>query len=393
MAIEREAIIVVDLGYGDAGKGGVVDYLTRARGAHTVVRFNGGGQAAHTVVTPDGRRHTFAQFGSGSFVPGVATFLSRSMLVDPLALLREAEGLAAVGVPDALDRLAIDREALVVTPLHAALNRLRELARGDGCHGSCGLGIGETMAAALACPADAVRAGDVAEPAVIRRKLARLRDRCLTALGEFAPRLPDAPAARRELATLRDPALGELCAGLYREVAGRVALVDAAHLRRLLARPGAVVFEGAQGVLLDEWHGFHPYTTWSTTTFANAEALLADADHAGATTRLGVLRVYATRHGPGPFVTEDAALAAALPEPHNPTNPWRRAMRWPSPARSTAWPSPTSTGWPTCPSGASATPIATRGRPTTWTAISRTPAGASGRSSRGDPPTWSVRSG
>src|SRR5262245_24772133 len=212
MSTAPEAIIVVDLGYGDAGKGGVVDYLTHARAAHAVVRFNGGGQAAHTVVTPDGRRHTFAQFGSGSFVPGVTTFLSRFMLVDPLALLREAEGLAAVGVPDALDRLAIDREALVVTPLHAALNRLRELARGEGRHGSCGLGIGETMAAALDCPAEAVRAGDLNDPATVRRKLAFLRERCLAALGELASRLSDTEGVRRELSMLRDPAVGEVCA-------------------------------------------------------------------------------------------------------------------------------------------------------------------------------------
>ena len=78
------------------------------------------------------------------------------------------------------------------------------------------------------------------------------------------------------------------------------------YLARLL-RGGPVVFEGAQGVLLDEWRGFHPYTTWSTTTFENAEALLAEA---GATaTRLGVTRTYQTRHGPGPFPTEDPRCA------------------------------------------------------------------------------------
>ena len=71
------------------------------------------------------------------------------------------------------------------------------------------------------------------------------------------------------------------------------------------------MFEGAQGVLLDEWHGFHPYTTWSTTTFANAETLLAEAGMAGAAQRLGVLRTTTTRHGPGPLVTEDAVYQLA----------------------------------------------------------------------------------
>ncbi|MGH3240728.1 MAG: adenylosuccinate synthetase, partial [Spirillospora sp.] len=86
-----------------------------------------------------------------------------------------------------------------------------------------------------------------------------------------------------------------------------------------------VVFEGAQGVLLDEWHGFHPYTTWSTTTFANAETLLEEAG--ASATRLGVLRAYATRHGPGPFVTEDPALTADLPDPHNTAGRWQGAFR------------------------------------------------------------------
>jgi adenylosuccinate synthase len=80
-------------------------------------------------------------------------------------------------------------------------------------------------------------------------------------------------------------------------------------------------------VLLDEWRGFHPYTTWSTTTFHNAATLLAEAGHTGPVTRLGLLRAYATRHGAGPFVTEDQALSACLPEPHNRTNPWQQAFR------------------------------------------------------------------
>ena len=133
-------VIVVDLGYGDAGKGTVVDWLCARRGAaprvpRTVVRFNGGAQAAHNVVTPDGRHHTFAQFGSGMFTPGVRTHLSRFMLVDPLALASEAAHLADVGVPDALDRLSVHRDALLSTPFHRAANRARERARRAARHG------------------------------------------------------------------------------------------------------------------------------------------------------------------------------------------------------------------------------------------------------------------
>src|SRR5262245_62300875 len=114
--------LVAGLGYGDEGKGSIVDFLARqprpGTRAGLVVRFNGGAQAAHNVVTEDGRHHTFAQFGSGTFTPGVRTHLSQHVLVDPLALVTEAEHLASLGVPDALDRLTVDREALVTTPYH-----------------------------------------------------------------------------------------------------------------------------------------------------------------------------------------------------------------------------------------------------------------------------------
>ena len=95
----------------------------------------------------------------------------------------------------------------------------------------------------------------------------------------------------------------------------------------LLQQPGTIIFEGAQGILLDEWYGFHPYTTWSTTTFKNAEQLLAEQSYAAEVTRIGVMRAYATRHGPGPFVTEDAQLSLALPDAHNGHNLWQRQFR------------------------------------------------------------------
>lgn len=298
-------VIVADLGYGDAGKGTVVDWLCRVGAFRAVVRFNGGAQAAHNVVTPDGRHHTFAQFGSGSFTPGVRTHLSRFMLVDPLALAAEADHLASVGVPDALDRLTADADALLTTPYHRAANRARELARPPGQrHGSCGIGIGETARYALAHPADAPRAGDCADPRALTRKLVLLRDRL-----EPAGASLDVPPVRDVVAA-------------FAAFAERVALVDGGFLPGLL-RAGRVVFEGAQGVLLDERYGFHPFTTWSTTTFANAETLLAEAG--AAATRLGVVRCYATRHGPGPLVTEDPTLE--LPDPHNRANQWQGPFR------------------------------------------------------------------
>jgi adenylosuccinate synthase len=207
-------------------------------------------------------------------------------------------------VADPFGLVTVDRAALLTTPYHRAANQAREAARGPARHGSCGMGIGETASYALDHPADAPRFGDIAAPRTLRRKLALLRRR-------ITPNLPGLPPVDDVLA-------------VYQAVAARVTLAGDGHLARLLRR-GPVVFEGAQGVLLDEWRGFHPYTTWSTTTFANAETLLAEAGAPGAATRLGVTRTYQTRHGPGPFPTQDPGLPVT--EPHNADGRWQGPFR------------------------------------------------------------------
>jgi adenylosuccinate synthase len=302
--------IVVDLGYGDAGKGSIVDWLCRDGGVATVVRFNGGAQAAHNVETDDGRHHTFSQFGSGTFVPGVRTHLSRFMVIEPLALAAEARHLQAVGIPDALDRLSVSGDALVTTPYHRAANRARERARGAARHGSCGVGVGETVRLALDDPATALHVSDLATFAHSRNRLRAIRDALVDELG------PDVVEGAPPLDTIADT---------FRHFAGVTTIIDdralAGHARR-----GSLVFEGAQGVLLDEWRGFHPYTTWSTTTFDNAVAL-ADEIGLREVHRLGVTRSYQTRHGAGPFVTEDLGLNDSLPERHNRSGAWQGAFR------------------------------------------------------------------
>jgi adenylosuccinate synthase len=322
-----QAILIADLGFGDAGKGSLVDYYVRRHQAHTVIRFNGGAQAAHNVVTPDGRHHTFSQFGSGTFVHGVRTHLSRFMLVDPVALVAEERHLRQACVTDAFERLTIDPEAPVVTPFQRAVNRLRELARGAGRHGSCGMGIGETMADLVADPDQVLRAGDLLNPARSLEKLRRLQD--LKRRQAAALQVPPLPAADQELSLLKDPVAPREFAELFGQVARLVTLTSTAEAA--LGVPGTVVFEGAQGVLLDEWHGFHPYTTWSTTTFVNALALLQESGYPGQIRRIGAMRAYMTRHGPGPFVTEDLELTRDLPDTHNGTNLWQRSFRvgWP----------------------------------------------------------------
>ena len=308
--------IVAGLGFGDEGKGAIVDYLTSTHNRAavdaeiiptTVVKSNGGAQAAHNVISTDGRHHTFSQFGSGT-LNGARTYLSRFMLVEPFALSEEAVHLRTLGIADPFGLMTIDRRALITTPYQRAANRARENARGSARHGSCGMGIGETMRYALAFPEDAVRVADTQNSRTMSRKLERVRDYYEAEFGQL-PVLP----------------IADLVAD-YGRFARALTLVDEDYLPELLAHEH-VVFETAQGVLLDENWGFHPYATYSTTTFDNAETLLSEAGQEGSGKRVGVLRAYGTRHGAGPFPTEDAGLTMSLPDMHNGTGEFQGTFR------------------------------------------------------------------
>jgi adenylosuccinate synthase len=324
---DRHAIVVIDLAFGDCGKGTIVDFLARRHDVHTVVRFNGGPQAGHNVVTPDGRHHTFSQFGSAMFLPGVRTVLTRFMFIEPYAILNEAAHLCAVGVPDALDRLLIDGRCPVITPAHQAANRLREIARGSAAHGTCGAGFGETVQDELSRPEVLLYARELHDRTIVARKLRELCRIKHEELRDLLPSVDSNAKARAAIETIAQPSWIDAAVENYAAVARCTQIVDEATIAAELKRPGTVIYEGAQGVLLDQDCGFHPHTTWSRTTFANAETVLGEIGFSGQISRIGTLRTYFTRHGNGPLVTEDDTLRAKLPEPHNGNDGWQGRFR------------------------------------------------------------------
>jgi adenylosuccinate synthase len=323
---ERKATIVIDLGFGDAGKGTIVDYLSGSSPVATVVRFNGGGQAAHNVVTPDGMHHTFAQFGSGTFVPGVKTHLSRHMLVSIDSLMMEAQHLFSLGQSDCLKRLTIDREAKLVTRFQRAANRIRERSRGLHNHGSCGMGIGETMMLAENRPDLLQTVECIEHGSILVHRLKLLQEHYVHVLKNLCAQLQDDVIIRDDIAFLIDPNSPAREAELLLQYRRHLNLVDVRHMRTVLSE-GDTVFEGAQGVLLDESYGFHPYTTWSTTTSKNALELFRDTAFEGPVRTIGVLRTLHTRHGVGPFVTEEPTLQEMVRDQHNVNGTWQGGFR------------------------------------------------------------------
>lgn len=309
--------IVVGLGFGDEGKGSWVDHLVREQGARYVVRFNGGAQALHHVVTADGREHGFAQFASGSFVPGTKTVLSRFMLVEPEAMLREGELIQKRGVIDPLGAAIVSENAPLIPPANRLMNRIQERFRGGARHGSCGFGIGLTQHDVETLAGDALYVRDLAS-------------------GQALEKLRAATERRfREVEQYRNESTEELINQLltidhhyYEDLFlrwSRVVQVKSDEEIGAILRRSDSVFEGAQGVMLDQGVGFYPFCTRSNCTFQNADQLLDEAGFAGTRERVGLLRGYGTRHGAGPFVTEDPTLSVA--PCHNGENPWQGGFR------------------------------------------------------------------
>lgn len=292
MRVQKTARVVIGAQFGDEGKGRVTDhYATEVGRDGIVIRFNGGAQAGHTVVTPDGSRHVFSHVGSGAFA-GVATFLSRFFVSNPILFLKELESLVAKGVEPTT---YVDPQSPVTTPYDMMINQIVERERGGDRHGSCGVGFGETIERNL-IPAYALTVADLADRSALATKLDRIRR-------EYAParlaRLGFADAFARNADLFRSDAILEHYVEDARRFVEAITVADA----RTATHGRYPLFEGAQGLLLDQDRGFFPHVTRSNTGLRNVLAL---ADELGLE-QLEVTyatRAYSTRHGAGPLPRE-----------------------------------------------------------------------------------------
>jgi adenylosuccinate synthase len=277
-------VAVIGAQWGDEGKGKVVDWL--ASRADVVVRFQGGHNAGHTLVVGN-ETYKLSLLPSG-LVRGKLGIIGNGVVVDPWALLAEIDRVRSQGLSVTPDKLRIAENAPLILPLHGALDRAREAARGAAKIGTTGRGIGPAYEDKVA--RRAIRACDLAEPETLSAKLDELllhHNTLLRGLGAevFA----------------KDALLAQLL-----EVAPRLLpFVEPVweRLDALRASGKRILFEGAQAVMLDVDHGTYPYVTSSNTVAATA-ASGAGVGPSAVGFVLGIAKAYCTRVGSGPFPTE-----------------------------------------------------------------------------------------
>ncbi|KGM36056.1 adenylosuccinate synthetase [Inquilinus limosus] len=317
-----KAYAVIGAGFGDEGKGLVTDHLVARLGADTlVVRFNGGAQAGHTVTLPDGRRHVFSHFGSGSLL-GAPTFLSRFFIANPTLFAAERQRLTALSIAPAV---LIDPRCVVTTPYDMVLNQAMERPRSGSRHGSCGVGIGETVERSLH-PGFRLTVADLADEARVRNRLEAIRRNWVPArLATLRQVMPaaDLGADREVAAFLASDLVVERTMADIAEFLRHVSV--AAEPPGLSGRP--LVLEGAQGLLLDQDLGWFPHVTRSHTGLRNVAALARDW-RLRSIEPIYVSRVYATRHGAGPLPHETAGIPGLRFEDRtNVPHPYQGAIR------------------------------------------------------------------
>jgi adenylosuccinate synthase len=278
-------VVVVGAQWGDEGKGKIVDWLSER--ADIVVRFQGGHNAGHTLVI-DGKTYKLALLPSGVVRKGKLSVIGNGVVVDPWHLVAEIEGIGKLGVDVGPDQLKLAENATLILPLHRELDQLREEAAGGQKIGTTGRGIG---------PAYEDKVG---------RRAIRVQDlRNLANLGPKIDRLlVHHNALRRGLGKpeiSKDSLIDELSA-----IAPKVLpYIDTVWdlLDRARKSGKRILFEGAQGALLDVDHGTYPYVT-SSNTIAGQAAAGSGMGPSSLNYILGLAKAYTTRVGSGPFPTE-----------------------------------------------------------------------------------------
>ncbi len=279
-------VAVVGAQWGDEGKGKIVDWLSSR--ADVVVRFQGGHNAGHTLVI-NGVEYKLSLLPSGVVRANKLSVIGNGVVFDPWAFLREVEAIRSKGVTVTPENLIVAENVALILPIHSAVDKAREEARGASKIGTTGRGIGPAYEDKVA--RRAIRLCDLADEATLKDKVEQLlfhHNAVLRGLGS-----PEVTAAE-----LLEP---------LKEVAPKILPFAAVVWQKLdeMRRAGKrILFEGAQGAMLDVDHGTYPYVTSSNTVAGNAATGSGMGPRAVGYV-LGICKAYTTRVGSGPFPTED----------------------------------------------------------------------------------------
>ena len=280
-------VAVVGAQWGDEGKGKIVDWLSER--ADVVVRFQGGHNAGHTLVI-NSVTYKLSLLPSGILRPGKLSVIGNGVVIDPWALIAEIEKLTKQGVVINRDNLRVAGNATLILPLHSELDKLREAAAGDGKIGTTGRGIGPAYEDKVG--RRAIRVNDLADLSTLSGKI----DRILTHHN----------ALRRGMG--QPEYLAATVMAQLQDVAPKILPFSDAVWAKLddMRRDGKrILFEGAQGILLDIDHGTYPYVT-SSNTVAGQAAAGSGLGPSAVSYVLGICKAYTTRVGSGPFPTEQS---------------------------------------------------------------------------------------
>jgi adenylosuccinate synthase len=279
------SVVIIGTQWGDEGKGKIVDLLTDQ--AKAVVRFQGGHNAGHTLVI-DGVTTVLHLIPSGVLRDNVKCLIGNGVVVSPEALLKEIKQLEGSGIP-ARDRIVISESCPVILPYHIALDQAREIARGNQAIGTTGRGIGPCYEDKVA--RRGIRLGEMMNKTLFAKRLKEVLEYHNFTLEHYFKVEPlDYQKILKEALQQADE---------IRALVGDIPAI----LHEMRAQGDKIMFEGAQGALLDIDHGTYPYVTSSTTTAGGAAAGSGvgprDLEYI-----VGIVKAYTTRVGSGPFPTE-----------------------------------------------------------------------------------------
>ena len=293
----KNCSIVIGSFWGDEGKGHMTDILCSKDSNSLNVRFNGGAQASHTVVTPDGKRHAFRHFGAGTFA-GAKTYLSKEFMVNPIAF--ELERKKFIDEFQIVPEVYVHPFCAVTTLWDIYINQAVEVLRGDGRHGSCGMGINETLIRSRN-ERYCIKVKDLIFKTSLRDKLLLIKDEyvAMRLKSEYHLTIDDLPEKYQEL--LKSDENVDMFLFYAEEFVKSIKPEGYG----ILGKYTNVVFEGAQGLLLDQNNKeYRPHLTSSNTGIKNVMHILDELSWKGNVDIYYMSRCYITRHGAGPFEHE-----------------------------------------------------------------------------------------